>query len=147
MERKRDVKDVSAVGAKGEISEVGSLVSLAKKYMEVLDKKSETSEYGKDLNDFIPVKGSPLVSALTLDDIVTANCTLKEDDDRYYTLTIVLKDVENPGTFSPIGRAFDLDIDKTAVLEQLKLYRQRNSERLFNALYGLLHYSHHLQRN
>ncbi len=135
MERKRDVKDVSAVGAKGEISEVGSLVSLAKKYMEVLDKKSETSEYGKDLNDFIPVKGSPLVSALTLDDIVTANCTLKEDDDRYYTLTIVLKDVENPGTFSPIGRAFDLDIDKTAVLEQFQSFTDNVTVSDYSTLY------------
>lgn len=135
MERKRDVKDVSADGAKGEISEVASLVSLAKNYMEVFDKKSETSEYGKTLNEFIPVKGSSLVSALTLDDIATATCTLKEDDDKYYILTVVLKDVENPGAFSSIGKAFDLDIDKTSVLEQFQNYTDNVTVSDYSTLY------------
>ncbi|NLO46368.1 MAG: hypothetical protein GX107_07760 [Clostridiales bacterium] len=134
-ERKRNIKDVKAVSAKGEIPEVASIISLAKGYMDVLGKKSETSEHGENLSDFLPVKGSPLVSSLTLDDIVTATCVQNEDDDEYYTLTVVLKDVENPGPFSPIGKAFDLDIDKSTVLEQFQNYTDNVTVSDYSALY------------
>ncbi len=103
--------------------------------MEVLDKTSETSEYGKNLNDFLPIKGSSLVSTLTLDDIASAACTLNEDDDDYYILTIVLKDIENPNALSPIAKAFDLDIDKTQVLEQFQSYTDSVTVSDYSTLY------------
>lgn len=135
MTRKRDVKDVSASNSKGDISEVSSLIAIAKGYMEVLDKKSETYNYGTALADVMPIKGTGYASTLTIADIASATCELKEDEDIYYILTVVLNDVENPQVDSAIAKAFDLDIDKSSVLSEFQDYTKSVTVSDYSTLY------------
>lgn len=60
-------------------------------------------EYGKDLSDFLPVKGENFVSTLTLDEIEKASCT---DSEGVRTITVTLKSPSLPET---IEKAFDTE--------------------------------------
>lgn len=109
------VKDVDAGGN----DDVVALIEFAKLFSEALEKTEETKEYGADLNDLFPIKGSGNVSLLTPDDIKTAAIEDVEDDQYSYDLHIVLNDSDEYG---PASRAFDFESDKENILMQFDDY-------------------------
>ncbi|MCR5485021.1 MAG: hypothetical protein K6F09_05450 [Clostridiales bacterium] len=136
MECRRNISDISAVNSKGDVKEVGDLLTIAKKYIKELDKKSDTAEYGDALNNFLPVAGTPFSSQLSEADILSAKCEDSENEpDKYYVLTVVLKDEENPAPGSSISKAFDLDIDKTKVLKEFQGYTNLINVSDYSTLY------------
>ncbi|MCL2507856.1 MAG: hypothetical protein FWF05_01630 [Oscillospiraceae bacterium] len=123
-EVKRELSSVKASNAKGDIPEVGSLIAIAKGYIKDLETKKDTAEYGANLNDFLPLKGTGSVSLLTADDVISATCAdeeierngQKETDLKYYRLTLKL----DPN--SDMAKIFDIDGDKSAALDKFQDY-------------------------
>ena len=108
------VKDVDT----GDVPEAEALINFAKSFSEALDGTGETREYGADLNDLLPLKGTDTVSRLTDADIASAEITDIEDDQYTYEVHLVLND----------GRefaqsAYDFDVDKSSVLTTFADYK------------------------
>lgn len=112
-----DVREVDT----GDNAEAKALIAFAEQFADALDKQSETKEYGSDLNDFLPIKGTADVSRLTVSDV--AKATLEDDDekDRFvYEVHIVLKDGKEDG---PAKDAFDFEANKNDILGTFRDYR------------------------
>ncbi|MBQ7543132.1 MAG: hypothetical protein IJT44_12665 [Clostridia bacterium] len=111
-----DVRDVNT----GDNTEAEALIQFAKNFSEALDKVKETKEYGSDLNDFLPLKGTDVVSRLTSADIVKAEIADVEDDRYSYDVHIVLADSTASGA---AANAFDFEADKTEILSTFAEYQ------------------------
>lgn len=114
--RSASVRDVDT----GDCPEAGALIQFAKTFSDVLDGPGDSAEYGADLNDFLPLKGTPTVSRLTPADIETIELTDDEDNRYIYNVHIVLRDGDASGA---VANAFDLDVDKSEVLGTFTNYQ------------------------
>lgn len=111
-----DVRDVDT----GDNAEAKALIAFAEHFADVLDKETETKEYGSDLNDFLPIRGSIDVSRLRPGDVEKAELTDVEDDRYLYEVHLVLP---NSGTDGPAGAVFDFNTDKSEILNTFTDYR------------------------
>lgn len=111
-----DVRDVDT----GDNAEAKALIAFAEHFADALDDQSETVEYGNDLNDFLPIKGSAEVSRLSPADVAAAELNDVEDDRYLYEVHIVLQDSDENG---PAAAAFDFDANKAEILETFTDYR------------------------
>lgn len=110
------VRDVDT----GDTPEAKAMIQFAKSFSDALNKQSETKEYGEDLTDFMPLKGSPVVSRLTEADIATIEMTDVEDDRYSYDIHIVLNDSDKTGA---VANAFDMDLEKSDILNTFTDYK------------------------
>lgn len=111
------VRDVDT----GDKPEAEAMIQFAKTFSEALEKVKDSKEYGEDLNDFLPLKGSDVVSRLTEADVVSAEIADVEDDQYSYDLHIVLKDSATKD--GAVGNAFDFDVEKSEVLATFADYK------------------------
>lgn len=110
-----DVRDVDT----GDNAEAKALIAFAEHFADALDEQSETKEYGSDLNDFLPIKGSAVVSRLGDADVTAATLTDVEDDRYLYEVHLVLQDSAQNG---PVAAAFDFDANKNEILNTFTDY-------------------------
>lgn len=101
--------------------ETAAMIQFAKTFATVLEKVSETREYGENLDDFLPLKGSADVSRLTMEDIVSATIEDVEDDRYVYDVVVVLKDSDANGA---VNNAFDMETIKSDVLNTFTDYKK-----------------------
>ncbi len=111
-----DVRDVET----GDNAEAKALIAFAEHFADALDKETEAKDYGSDLNDFLPIKGSADVSRLNPADVAKATLTDVEDDRYLYEVQLVLRDGDASG---PAAAAFDFDADKSEILNTFTDYR------------------------
>ncbi|MDD6062209.1 MAG: hypothetical protein PUB99_06305 [Oscillospiraceae bacterium] len=115
--RSYDVKNVDT----GDTAEAKALIQFAKSFSEALEKVKDSKEYGENLNDFLPLKGTDTVSRLTEADVVSAELTDVEDDQYVYDVHIVLQNsAERNGS---VSNAFDFNIEKSEVLDTFTDYK------------------------
>lgn len=110
------VRDVDT----GDNADAEALIEFAKNFSDALEEVNDQKEFGSDLNDFLPLKGTDTVSRLTEADIEKAEIADVEDDLYSYDLHIVLKDSDAAG---PAAAAFDFDADKNEILSTFTDYR------------------------
>jgi len=125
MEQKRELKDVKSTNDKGDVKEIDALIAIAKGYIKELEQpKDIVSDYNADLTDFLPLKGTPVVSRLTAADVISAECKIEMRQVNY-------KDVENPACYlldihltpEGMGKVFDIGADdKSAILAKFQEY-------------------------
>lgn len=111
-----DVRDVDT----GENAEAKAMIAFAEHFADALETQSETKEYGSDLNDFLPIAGSPVVSRLSEADVAEATIEDVEDDRYLYEVHFVLRDGDANG---PAAAAFDFDANKSEILNTFTDYR------------------------
>ena len=111
-----DVRDVDT----GDNAEAKALIAFAEHFADALDDQGETVEYGSDLTDFLPIKGSADVSRLSEADVVKATLADVEDDRYLYEVQLVLADSDQNG---PAAKAFDFDANKNEILNTFTDYR------------------------
>ena len=115
----------------GDNDEVEALINItsafakSKQLKEIEDKR----DFGSDLNDFLPLVGTSVVSRLTADDVAEATIKTRgateenpepTDNNRfYYDINVVINDSDKLG---PVAKAFDLNINKEDVLAQFQDY-------------------------
>ena len=123
--RKADVRDIDT----GDNGDAKALIKFAKSFAEKLEKTSDSREWGSDLNDFLPIAGTSVVSKLTPADVAEASINTRGateenpeplDDNRfYYSVNILLNDSDKAGA---VANAFDLTVDKETVLAEFQDY-------------------------
>ena len=106
----------------GDTPEAKALIRFAKSFSNSLNKVEESKEYGENLNDFLPLKGTDVVSRLTVADIVSAELNDIEDDQYAYDLHIVLQDSADRN--GAVAGTFDFDIEKSEVLNTFTDYKE-----------------------
>lgn len=106
----------------GDTPEAKALIRFAKTFAEALNKADDSKEYGENLNDFLPLKGTDVVSRLTVADVATAELNDVEDDQYVYDLHIVLNDSADRN--GSVAGAFDFDIEKSEVLNTFTDYKE-----------------------
>ena len=111
-----DVRDVDT----GDNADAKALIAFAEHFADALDEQKETKEYGSDLNDLLPLRGTPDVSLLIPENVAEATLTDKEDDRFQYDVYLKLKD---GGENGPASAAFDLGADKKEILNTFTSYR------------------------
>ena len=109
-----EVKDVDT----GSVPEAKALIQFAKNFSEALEGTGGESEYGADLTDVLPLKGTDTVSRLTDADIAEAEITDVEDDQYTYEVRILLKDGKEIAQ-----NAYDFEVDKSKVLTTFADYK------------------------
>lgn len=115
--RSYDVKNVDT----GDTAEAKALIQFAKSFSEALEKDKDSKEYGENLNDFLPLKGTDTVSRLTEADVVSAELTDVEDDQYVYDVHIVLQNSADRN--GSVANAFDFNIEKSEVLDTFTDYK------------------------
>ncbi|MGN0635820.1 MAG: hypothetical protein ACI4I5_06320 [Acutalibacteraceae bacterium] len=115
--RSYNVKNVDT----GDTAEAKALIQFAKSFSEALEKVKDSKEYGEDLNDFLPLKGTDTVSRLTEADVVSAELTDVEDDQYVYDIHIVLQNSADRN--GSVANAFDFNIEKSEVLDTFTDYK------------------------
>lgn len=115
--RSYDVKNVDT----GDTAEAKALIQFAKSFSEALEKVKDSKEYGENLNDFLPLKGTDTVSRLTEADVVSAELTDVEDDQYVYDVHIVLQNSADRN--GSVANAFDFNIEKSEVLDTFTDYK------------------------
>ena len=110
------VRDVDT----GDSTEAAALIQFAKNFSQALEEVKDSREYGSDLNDFLPLKGTDTVSRLTMADIASAEIADVEDNRYAYDVHIVLQDSD---AFGPAANAFDFDTQKAEILNTFTDYR------------------------
>lgn len=115
--RSYDVKNVDT----GDTAEAKALIRFAKSFSEALEKVKDSKEYGENLNDFLPLKGTDTVSRLTEADVVSAELTDVEDDQYVYDVHIVLQNSADRN--GSVANAFDFNIEKSEVLDTFTDYK------------------------
>lgn len=109
-----DVRDVDT----GDVAEAKALIAFAEHFADALDDQGETKEYGSDLNDFLPIRGSADVSLLLPEHVEKAELTDLEDDRYQYDVHLVLRNGA-----AATAAAFDLGADKKEILNTFTDYR------------------------
>ena len=104
----------------GDCPEADALIRFARSFSDALDGTGESTEYGTDLTDLLPIKGTPLVSRLSMADVKKVELTDDEGDPHFYLVHIELQDGDRQGA---VANAFDLDIDKSEVLGNFTDYQ------------------------
>ena len=104
----------------GDCPEADALIAFAKSFSDALNETGETAEYGADLNDLLPIKGTPLVSRLSMADVKSVELADDEKDEHFYIIRIELQDGDRQGA---VANAIDLDIDKSEVLGNFTDYQ------------------------
>ena len=110
-----DVRDVDT----GDTAEAKALISLAEHFADALDEQKETKEYGSDLNDFMPIRGTADVSLILPEYVAEATLTDLENDRYQYDVYLKLKDGPASG---PASAAFDVGADKKEILNTFADY-------------------------
>lgn len=110
-QHKADVKSIDT----GDNDEAEALIKFAKTFAESLEKVKDSKEYGEDLNDFLPLKGTDTVSRLTIADVASIELLDVEGDQYSYDVRIVLNNSDRTGG---VANAFDFEVDKNEVLGQ-----------------------------
>ncbi len=105
----------------GDCPEAEALIQFAKSFSDALNGEDASAEYGADLNDLLPLKGTSDVSRLTMGDIKGVALEDSEDDPHIYIVKIELQDGDASGA---VAKAFDLDIDKSEVLKNFTDYKK-----------------------
>ena len=110
-----DVRDVDTA----DNAEAKAMIAFAEHFADSIKEQSETKEYGSDLNDFLPIKGSAVVSRLNPEDVVEATLNDVEDDRYLYEVHMVLQDSDENG---PAADAFDFEASKSEILKTFTDY-------------------------
>ena len=102
----------------GDVPEAKALMDFAKHFSDALEEKEDKRDWGDDLNDFLPIKGSDTVSRLTDADIVKAEIADVEDNQYIYEVTILLKDGREYAQ-----NAYDFEANKEEILRTFANYK------------------------
>lgn len=116
--RSYSVKNVDT----GDTAEAKALIQFAKSFSDALEKVKESKEYGEDLNDFLPLKGTGIVSRLTEADVVSAELADVEDDQYVYDVHIILQN--SADRTGAVANAFDFNVEKSEVLNTFTDYKE-----------------------
>lgn len=102
----------------GDTPEAEALIQFAKNFSDALQTVKGSAEYGADLTDVLPLKGTDTVSRLTMADVESVELVDNEENQYVYEMTITLKEGKEAAQ-----NAYDFDVDKTKILETFVDYK------------------------